>query len=85
MSAALALVLAAAALTWVVSLYLWPFKPCPRCKGGGTNRGSNRRRHGDCRRCHRDRRVPRVAARTIHRAARRGRAATTTTRRSRRP
>lgn len=56
------------AAAWFVSCWRWPYKPCPKCQGSGRNRGSNRRRHGDCKRCGGDRRVQRPGARAVHRA-----------------
>jgi hypothetical protein len=63
------LLLAAAGLSlaWALSRLLWPYKPCPRCKGSGRNPGSNNRRHGDCRRCKGTRRIRRSGARYVHR------------------
>lgn len=52
------------------SLYVWPFRPCPKCKATGTNRGSNARRHGMCKRCGGSRHVQRLGSRTVHRAVR---------------
>ncbi len=54
------------AVCYTASLYVWPFKPCPRCKGKGTSRGSTRRRHGDCGRCGGTKRVQRVGSRFVH-------------------
>ena len=54
-------------LLWVVSLYVWPFAPCGRCKGGGRNAGSNRRRFGDCGRCGGTGRRQRLGSRAVHR------------------
>jgi DnaJ-class molecular chaperone len=51
---------------YVVSLYVWPFRPCPRCAGKGTNRGSTRKRHGDCGRCGGSRRVQRRGSKFVH-------------------
>ena len=64
------LVLAVLALAawWFVSRWRWPYRPCPRCQGSGRNRGSNRRRHGDCKRCGGTHRVQRPGARLVHRA-----------------
>ena len=53
-----------------LSRWRWPYKPCRRCKGTGRNKGSNSRRHGDCKRCGGGRRVQRPGARTVHRAIR---------------
>jgi hypothetical protein len=62
------LIIAAIGGLWCGSLYLWPFGPCPRCKGTGVNRGSNGRRFGQCKRCRGQRRVQRRGSRTLHRA-----------------
>ena len=51
------------------SLYLWPFRPCLRCGGTGRNKGSNRKRFGECRRCRGSGRLRRIGAKTIHRGA----------------
>jgi hypothetical protein len=51
------------------SLYLWPFRPCIRCGGTGRNKGSSRRRFGECRRCKGSGHRRRLGARTIHRGA----------------
>lgn len=55
------------AICYAASLYAWPFRPCPRCRGSGTNRGSNRRRHGNCKRCGGTRRVQRLGSKFVHR------------------
>ena len=52
---------------WVVSLYLWPYRPCPKCEGTGRNAGSNGKRHGQCRRCEGTGRKVRIGAKTVHR------------------
>lgn len=57
----------ALAAAWVVSLYLWPFAPCGKCQGSGRNKGSNRKRHGECRRCGSKGRRVRFGAKTVHR------------------
>jgi DnaJ-class molecular chaperone len=54
---------------YALSLYLWPFRPCPRCKGSGKNRGSNKKRFGQCRRCQNRGSLRRIGAKTIHRGA----------------
>lgn len=51
------------------SLYLWPFRPCMRCKGTGRNPGSNKKRFGQCRRCQGRGHLRRIGAKTIHRGA----------------
>ena len=53
--------------TWA---YFHPFRPCPRCKGRGTNRGSTRRRTGPCGRCGGSRQVQTRGSRMLHRAIR---------------
>ncbi len=62
--------LAALALlaAWIVSRLFWPYKPCPRCDGTGRNAGSNKRRHGDCKRCKHTGRIRRFGAGHVHRA-----------------
>lgn len=52
---------------WVVSLYLWPFGPCAKCKGSGRNAGSTRKRFGECKRCNGSGRRQRLGSRTVHR------------------
>ena len=56
-----------AALAWCVSLLRWPFRPCLRCGGTGTNRGSNRKRWGVCKRCGGSKQVRRFGATAVHR------------------
>jgi hypothetical protein len=53
---------------YAVSLYLWPFRPCPRCHGERVNRGSTGRRFGLCTRCAGTGRTRRIGATAIHRA-----------------
>jgi len=38
-------------VAWVVSRWLWPWGPCPRCGGTGKGWGSNSKRWNRCRRC----------------------------------
>ena len=54
-------------LGWI---YFHPFKPCPRCKGKGTNLLSTKRRAGQCPRCHGTRSVQAIGSKTLHRAVR---------------
>jgi hypothetical protein len=61
------LLIVAAVVCWVVSLYIWPFGPCARCKGSGRNAGSNIKRFGDCGRCGGSGRHQRLGSRTVHR------------------
>lgn len=63
----LALVGLIAAAAWFVGLLIWPFAPCRRCEGSGTNLGSNRKRFGNCRKCGGTRRRLRVGARAARR------------------
>ena len=65
--AALILIGFAAITGYVISLYLWPWKPCPRCKGSGVKRGSTRKRFGPCRHCHGARHVQRPGSRYVAR------------------
>jgi DnaJ-class molecular chaperone len=58
-----------AVLGYVGSLYLWPFRPCGRCKGTSRNPGSNKKRFGQCRRCGGAGRKRRIGAKTVHRGA----------------
>lgn len=66
--AAVAITVPVLAGVFVVSRWRWPYRPCSRCKATGRNKGSNSRRHGDCKRCGGTRRVQRPGARTVHRA-----------------
>jgi DnaJ-class molecular chaperone len=50
--------------------YAHPFRPCPRCKGKGTNRLSTRRRSGPCGRCGGTRQVQTLGSRQLHKAVR---------------
>lgn len=61
------LLIVAALVVWAVSLYVWPFGPCGKCKGSGRNAGSNRQRFGDCKRCGGSGRRQRLGSRTVHR------------------
>ena len=36
--ATLALIVTGTAAWWLLRLYFHPFRPCPRCRGRGTNR-----------------------------------------------
>ena len=66
--AALTLLALAVLIAWGVSLYIHPFTVCGRCEGSGTNRGSNGKRWGTCKRCGGARRRQRFGSRTLHRA-----------------
>jgi DnaJ-class molecular chaperone len=36
---------------YYLSLKIWPYTACSRCKGGGKNAGSNKKRFGHCGKC----------------------------------
>jgi hypothetical protein len=57
----------AAAAGYAASLYLWPWRTCPRCGGTRLNRGSTRRRIGMCTRCSGTGRTRRLGATAVHR------------------
>ena len=54
----------AAAGAYAVSLYLWPWRNCPRCHG---TRVKTRRRIGMCKRCSGTGRTRRIGATAVHR------------------
>lgn len=56
-------------LGYTGSLYFWPYRPCTRCKGTSRNRGSNKKRFGQCRRCKGAGYLRRIGAKTVHRGA----------------
>ena len=62
------LALVIVAVVYAVSLWRWPLRPCPRCKGRGTNRGSTGKRYGRCRRCKGTKQVKRIGATAVHRS-----------------
>lgn len=64
---AVALAATGVAAWFLISRWRWPYRPCSSCKATGRNKGSNSRRHGDCKRCGGTRRVQRPGARTVHR------------------
>jgi hypothetical protein len=51
---------------YAVSLYLWPLRKCPRCRGTRVTHGTGRRVR-TCKRCHGTGRIRRVGAATVHR------------------
>jgi hypothetical protein len=51
----------------VISRWRWPLRPCPRCRGRGTNPGSTGKRYGRCRRCKGTKQVKRFGATAVHR------------------
>jgi hypothetical protein len=56
-----------AAVSYYVSLRLWPWRPCKRCLGGGRNAGSTVKRFGRCGRCGGSGRELRLGARVLNR------------------
>ena len=62
----LALLALAATAVYVVSLYVHPFRPCSRCQGSSRNKGSSRKRFGQCGRCAGTGRRQRIGSRTVH-------------------
>lgn len=61
------LALVAALVCYLVSLWRWPLRPCPKCHGKGTNRGSTGKRYGRCRKCKGSKQVRRIGATAVHR------------------
>ncbi len=57
----------AVAACYLLSLYVWPFRPCARCGGARVNGGSTGRRFGLCKRCGGTGRTRRLGATTVHR------------------
>ena len=51
MNAHLILLILAGSIGYGIWAYSHPWRPCPWCKGKGSNRGSTRRRSGRCRLC----------------------------------
>ena len=51
---------------WAASVKRWPFRPCRRCSGRGTNKGSNAKRWGVCPKCRGSKQVQRFGARAVH-------------------
>jgi DnaJ-class molecular chaperone len=62
--------IAAFVIVWAARAYFYPYAPCSRCGGSGSNRGSTSRRFGRCGRCKgtKSRRV--LGSKTVHRAVR---------------
>ena len=52
---------------YAISLYIWPWRKCPRCEGARVNPGNSRRRYGMCGRCAGTGRTRRLGATTVHR------------------
>ena len=51
---------------YAVSLYLWPLRTCPRCRGARINPGRARRARS-CKRCQGTGRIRRIGATAVHR------------------
>jgi hypothetical protein len=64
------LICVAVAVIYAGSLYVWPFRPCGRCSGKGTNPFSNRKRFGLCKKCSGTKAVQRLGSKTVHRIVR---------------
>lgn len=63
-----ALLILAAIVGYVLSLYLWPYRTCTWCNGTGTRLAASGRATGrTCRHCHGDGRVRRIGATATHR------------------
>jgi hypothetical protein len=56
-----------AAALYMLSLYAWPLRRCPRCRGTRVNRSRTGRRFGLCKRCAGTGQVRRIGATTVHR------------------
>jgi hypothetical protein len=54
-------------LGYYVSLWIWPYTDCGRCKGGGRNVGSTRRWFGHCGKCGGSGRKERLGTRLFRR------------------
>jgi hypothetical protein len=65
--AVLLLIALAALVAWLLSLYVYPFTACGRCRGTGLNKGSSGKRFGMCTSCGGSRRKQRLGSKTLHR------------------
>jgi hypothetical protein len=61
------LLLITAAAGYAVSLYLWPIRACPRCRGTRVSQRGTGRRISTCRRCSGTGRIRRLGATAVHR------------------
>jgi hypothetical protein len=61
------LLILAAAAAYAVSLYLWPSRKCPRCRGTRITKSGTGRRIGMCKRCSGTGRTRRIGATAVHR------------------
>lgn len=69
-------IIAAITITvWAISLWVHPWRPCPRCTpkaaqrgGAGRNPGSRPTRFGSCGRCDGTGKITRPGAKMLHRA-----------------
>jgi hypothetical protein len=57
----------AIAACYASSLYFWPHRNCPRCRGARVSPGSSSRRFGMCKRCSSTGRTRRHGAAAVHR------------------
>jgi len=55
------------AVSYYISLRLWPWRNCGRCQGSGRNVGSTNRHYGRCGKCGGTGRKPRPGARAVNR------------------
>ena len=60
-------IVAVMAVSYYVSLRVWPMRNCGRCDGSGRNVGSTNKRYGRCRKCGGMGRKPRPGARAANR------------------
>lgn len=58
------------AVTYYISLRLWPMRNCSRCRGSGRSAGSTAKRYGRCRKCGGTGRRLRPGARRINQSRR---------------
>jgi hypothetical protein len=66
----LLVIAAVAAVSYYISLKLWPWRNCGRCRGSGRNIGSTAKRYGRCRKCGGIGRRPRLGARAANQGRR---------------
>lgn len=60
------------AVSYYVSLRVWPWRNCGRCQGSGRNAGSTAKRYGRCKKCGGTGRQVRPGARMVNRQIRPG-------------
>ena len=59
-----------AVIAWMICAWLWPFAPCFRCQGRKTNRGSTKRRFGQCKLCGGSGNRQVLGSKSLHKAVR---------------